>query len=198
MITGVQVCAALYPAVAEAAHLLGAAAVGLVDLGEGAALELDRVGITYSNGQRLGDPRAPVQLAASLVGARPVPDLALPRVVTRVALGGGPAGRLLDALTAAVQQVPAGALPVVTSTWALSRLRAHDRGRVLALPVGRPVAVVTVEGVGVATEVPTLGDRPASGHSTIGVAVLDGDDRRVDAVGRCWARGRWVSWLGPP
>ena len=48
----------LYPAVAEAARRVGATAVGLVDVGCSAGLNLhvDRVGIAYSNGQSLGDP----------------------------------------------------------------------------------------------------------------------------------------------
>src|SRR4051794_9756287 len=63
-------CAVLYPAIAEAAHRVGADAVGLIDVGCSAALNLnvDRVGITYSNGQSLGDRSAPVQFSASLVG----------------------------------------------------------------------------------------------------------------------------------
>jgi len=52
-----------------------------------------------------------------------------------------------------------------------------------------------VEGVGVAPSVPTLGDRPASGHSIIGVALLGRPALPAEAVGRCWSRGRFVSWL---
>src|SRR3712207_6923975 len=41
----------------EAAHRVGANALGLIDIGCSAGLDLnvDRVGITYSNGQSLGD-----------------------------------------------------------------------------------------------------------------------------------------------
>jgi hypothetical protein len=48
-------CAVLYPAIAEAARRAGANAVGLIDVGCSAGLNLnvDRVGITYSNGQAL-------------------------------------------------------------------------------------------------------------------------------------------------
>ncbi len=44
-------CAVLYPAIAEAARRVGANAVGLIDVGCSAGLDLDvdRVGITYSN-----------------------------------------------------------------------------------------------------------------------------------------------------
>jgi hypothetical protein len=95
--------------------------------------------------------------------------------------------------------VPAGALPVVTTTWALARLPPEGRRRFLSrleqAAADRPVAWVSVEGVGVAPGVPTLGDRPASGHSTVGVTVLDGTARHAEAVGRCWSRGRWLSWL---
>jgi hypothetical protein len=54
-------CAVLYPAIAEAARRVGANAVGLIDVGCSAGLNLnvDRVGITYSNGQSLGDPSSP-------------------------------------------------------------------------------------------------------------------------------------------
>ena len=50
-------CAVLYPAIAEAAHRVGANAVGLIDVGCSAGLNLnvDRVGITYGNGRSLGD-----------------------------------------------------------------------------------------------------------------------------------------------
>src|SRR3984885_9578231 len=68
-------CAVLYPAIAEAARRAGAHAVGLIDVGCGAGLNLnvDRVGISYSNGQSLGDPSSPVQMSSSLVGDRPIP-----------------------------------------------------------------------------------------------------------------------------
>ena len=79
-------CAVLYPAIAEAAHRVGANAVGLIDVGGSAGLNLivDRVGITYSDGQSLGDPASPVQLSASIMGDRPIPARAMPEVVTRV------------------------------------------------------------------------------------------------------------------
>jgi hypothetical protein len=66
-------CAVLYPAVAEAARRVGAHAVGLIDLGcsAGFNLNVDRVGITYDNGQSLGAPSSPVRLSASIVGDRP-------------------------------------------------------------------------------------------------------------------------------
>jgi hypothetical protein len=60
------------------------------------------------------------------------------------------------------------------------------------------VAWVSAEGVGVAPSVPTLGDRHASGHSIVGLAVLDRSARRVEAIGRCWSRGRFLSWLAAP
>src|SRR4051812_25063728 len=46
-------CAVLYPAIAEAARRVGANAVGLIAPGGSAGVDLhvDRVGITYSNGQ---------------------------------------------------------------------------------------------------------------------------------------------------
>ncbi|OLZ62483.1 hypothetical protein AV521_41655 [Streptomyces sp. IMTB 2501] len=79
-------CAVLYPAVAEAARRVGAHTVGLIDVGCSAGLNLnvDRVGITYSNGQALGDPSSPVQLSSSIAGDRPVPTRAMPEVVARV------------------------------------------------------------------------------------------------------------------
>jgi len=83
--------AVLYPAIAEAARRAGANAVGLIDVGCSAGLNLnvDRVGITYSNGQShnkqaLGDPSSPVQLSCSIVGDRPIPTRAMPEVVARV------------------------------------------------------------------------------------------------------------------
>src|SRR4051812_25808859 len=78
--------AVLYPAVAEAARRAGANRVGLIDLGCSAGLNLnvDRVGITYSNGQSLGDPSSPVQVSSSIVGDRPIPTRGMPEVVARV------------------------------------------------------------------------------------------------------------------
>ena len=52
-----------------------------------------------------------------------------------------------------------------------------------------------MEGVGVAPAVPTFGDRPASGHSIIGLAMFGHSELRAEAVGRCWSRGRLLAWL---
>ena len=61
----------LYPAVAEAAHRAGADAVGLIDVGgPGPNLQLDRVGIAYGAGLRLGDDSAQDQVSVSVVGGR--------------------------------------------------------------------------------------------------------------------------------
>ena len=155
-------CAVLYPAIAEAARRVGSDAIGLIDVGGSTALDVDRVGITYSNGQSLGDPSAPVQLSSSVVGDRPIPTRALPEIVVRS--GVDP----LD-VPAAFAEVPADALPVVTTTWALSQLPLEGRLRFLQgldeAATGRTVAWVSLEGVGVAPAIPTLGDRRASGCS---------------------------------
>ncbi len=115
-------------------------------------------------------------------------------------------GDPIDLLPAAVARVPADALPVVLTTWALARYPVGERAR-FADRLGeaaseRAVAWVSVEGVGVAPGVPTLGDRPASGHSIIGLtlpgAVLSEAEpsRAVPvALGRCWLRGRMLEWL---
>jgi len=236
-------CAVLYPAIAEAAGRLGADAVGLIDVAGSAGLNLsvDRVGITYSNGQALGDPSSPVQLSSSVVGDRPIPARAMPEVAARVAVGRDPVdmtdpddarwlracvapdqperaarleaeialaaadppqllrGDAVGLLPGALARVPAGALPVVITTWALSRFPPAGRLRFLdrleEAGAGRPVAWVSVEGVGVAPAIPTLGDRPASGHSIIGLATLGQPPLRTEALGRCWSRGSFLSWL---
>ncbi len=243
---GTGPCTVLYPALAEAARRAGAGAVGLVDVGCAAGLRLhaDRVGIAYDDGRRLGDPSSPVQLSASVVGARPVPATALPAVVARVGVDRDPLdvtdaddarwlraclppdrpeqaarlaaelalaagdpplllrGDVVDVLPDALGRVPGDALPVVTTTWVLSGLsptgRERFRHRLEEAAAGRAVAWVSVEGVGVAPGVPTLGDRPASGHSTVGVTVSEGSARRTEVVGRCWSRGRTLSWLAGP
>jgi hypothetical protein len=235
--------AVLYPAIAEAARRVGADAVALIDVGcsAGLNLNLDRVGITYSNGQSLGDLASPVQRSSSIVGDRPIPTGAVPEVAARVGIDPDPidvtdaddarwlraclwpdrpeeaarleaemalaatAARVLlqgpavEVLPDAFTRVPADALPVVTTTWALSQLALESRARFLhrleEAAAGRAVAWVSVEGVGVAPTVPTLGDRHASGHSIIGLAVFDGSAIRVDALGRCWSRGRFLEWL---
>ncbi len=235
--------AMLYPAIAEAARRAGADAVGLIDVGCSAGLNLstDRVGITYDNGQTLGNPSSPVQLTASIVGGRPVPAGAIPEVVARVGIDLEPVdvtdpeearwlraclwpgqperaarleaelalavtapplllrGDAVEVLPDAFARVPAGALPVVTTTWALSRFPLESRLRFLhrldEAATGRAVAWVSAEGVGVAPAIPTFGDRRASGHSIIGLAVFGHSVLRAEAVGRCWSRGRMLAWL---
>jgi hypothetical protein len=185
--------AVLYPAIAEAARRAGAQAIGLIDVGReaGINLDVDRVGITYSDGRSLGDPSSPVQVSATLRGDQPVPTRAIPEVVARVGV--------LELLPDAFAQVPANALPIVITTWALSRLTLENRLRFLhrldAAATDRAVAWVSAEGVGVAPAIPTLGDRPAFGHSIIGLARFERSALRTEALGRCWSRGRWLSWL---
>jgi len=235
-------CAVLYPAIAEAARRVGAQAVGLIDVRGAAGLNLhvDRVGITYSNGQLLGDPSSPVQLSSSIVGDRPMPTRAMPKVVARVGVDLDPVdvtdaddarwlraclcpdqperaarldaemalaaadpplllhGNAVEVLPDAVARVPADALPVVTTTWALSQFPLESRLRFLHRldeAAGRAVAWVSAEGVGVAPAIPTLGDRRASGHSIIGLAVVDRSVLRAEAIGRCWSQGRLLAWL---
>jgi hypothetical protein len=236
-------CAVLYPAIAEAARRVGANAVGLIDVccSAGLNLNVDRVGITYSNGQSLGDPSSPVQLSSSIVGDRPIPTRAMPEVVARVGVDLDPVdvsdaddarwlraclwpdqpervamleaemalaatapplllrGDAIEVLPDAFARVPAGALPVVTTTWALSQYPLARRLRFLhrldEAAAGRAVAWVSAEGVGVAPTIPTLGDRRASGHSIIGLAVFDRSSLRAEAIGRCWSRGRLLAWL---
>jgi hypothetical protein len=236
-------CAVLYPAVAEAARRVGAEAVGLIDVACSAGLDLnvDRVGIAYSNGPSVGDPSSPVQLSCSVVGPRPVPSTALPEVVARIGVDLDPLdvtdpedarwlraclppdrperiarldaelalaaaapplllrGDPVDLLPDAIARVPAGALPVVTTTWALSQFSLERRLRFLhrldEAATDRAVAWVSVEGVGVAPAIPTMGDRRASGHSIIGLAVFGHSTLRTEAVGRCWSRGRLLAWL---
>jgi hypothetical protein len=235
--------AVLYPAIAEAARRAGADAVGLIDVGCSAGLNLttDRVGITYGNGPSLGDPSSPVQLSCSVVGGRPVPVRAMPEVVARVGVDLDPvdvtdadearwlraclppdqperaarleaelalaatapplllSGDAVEVLPGAFARVPAGALPVVTTTWALSRFPLESRLRFLhrldEAATGRAVAWVSAEGVGVAPAIPTFGDRRASGHSIIGLAVFGHSALRAEAIGRCWSRGRLLAWL---
>jgi hypothetical protein len=236
-------CAALYPVIAEAAHRAGADAIGLIDVGCSAGLNLnvDRVGIMYSNGQALGDPSSPAQMTARIVGSRSLPARAMPEVVARVGIDRDPVdvtdaddarwlracqwpdqpervarldaeialaakappallrGDAVELLLDAVARVPLDALPVVITTWALARFAPERRRRVLhrleEAGAGRPVAWVSAEGVGVAPAIPTLGDRPASGHSILGLALFDGSAPRPEAVGRCWSRGSVLAWL---
>jgi hypothetical protein len=236
-------CAVLYPAIAEAARRAGAKAVGLIDVGcsAGLSLNVDRVGIIYSNGQSLGDPSSPVQLSSSVVGDRSIPARAMPEVVARVGVDLNPVdvtdadsarwlraclwpdqpervarldaemalaatapplllrGDAVEMMPEAFARVPADALPVVITTWALSHFPLQNRLRFLhrldQAAAGRPVAWVSVEGVGVAPALPTLGDRHASGHSIIGLATFGGPALCAEAIGRCWSQGRLMAWL---
>jgi hypothetical protein len=108
-------------------------------------------------------------------------------------------GDAVDTLPDAFARVPADALPVVTTTWALARYPLESRLRFLhrldEAATGRVVAWVSAEGVGVAPTIPTLGDRRASGHSIIGLAVFDQSSMRAEAIGRCWSQGRLLAWL---
>ncbi|HET7014117.1 MAG TPA: DUF2332 domain-containing protein [Streptosporangiaceae bacterium] len=242
-------CPVLYPAIAEIARRVGATAVGLIDVGGSAGLNLnvDRVGIAYSNGQSLGDPSSPVQMSASIVKNLAVPTRAIPEVAVRVEVDPDPVdvtdpdqarwlraclppdqpdpsdqpdlaatleaelelaaadppvllqGDAVEMMPDAIARVPADALPIVTTTWALSQLSLESRLRFLhrldEAATNRPVAWVSVEGVGVAPAIPTFGDRRASGHSIIGLAVFGHSTLSVEAVGRCWLRGRMLAWL---
>ena len=235
--------AVLYPAIAEAARRAGANVVGLIDAGCSAGLNLnvDRVGITYSNGPSLGDPSSPVQVRSRIAHDRPVPTRALPEVVARIGVDLDPidvtdadaarwlraclppdqperiarldaelalaatapplllSGDAAELLPGAIARVPANALPVVTTTWALSRFSPETRNRFLGrleeAAAGRAVAWVSAEGVGVAPTIPTLGDRPASGHSIIGLALFGMSAQPSAAIGRCWSRGNVLAWL---
>jgi hypothetical protein len=236
-------CAVLYPAIAEAARRAGAEAVGLIDVGcsAGFNLSVDRVRISFSNGQSLGDPSSPVRMSCSVVGDRSIPARAMPEVVARIGVDADPfdvtdaddvrwlraclppdqpesvarleaeialaaavpplllKGDAVNVLPDAIAHVPADALPVVTTTWALSRFTLENRLRFLhrldQAAAGRAVAWVSAEGVGVAPAIPTLGDRRASGHSIIGLAVFERSALHAEAIGRCWSRGRFLAWL---
>ena len=125
-------------------------------------------------------------------------ELAVVAASAPVLLRGDPVELLPDALA----RVPAGALPVVTTTWALSQLPLEGRLRFLhrldETATHRPVAWVSAEGVGVAPAIPTLGDRRASGHSILGLGVFEHSRLRAEAIGRCWSRGRLLAWLAEP
>ncbi|GAB3253551.1 DUF2332 domain-containing protein [Arthrobacter pigmenti] len=235
--------AVLYPAIAEAARRTDARAVGLIDVGCSAGLNLnvDRVGIRYGNGQTLGSSSSPVQVTSSVVGGAAVPTRAMPEVTTRVGVDHDPVdvtnadearwlracvwpdqpdrttmleaemelaaadpplllqGDVVDVLPDAFAQVPSHALPIVTTTWTLSSLPLERRLRFVQrldeAAASRTVAWVSAEGVGVAPAIPTLGDRRASGHSILGLASFNQGTLHAEAVGRCWSRGRILSWL---
>lgn len=109
------------------------------------------------------------------------------------------AGNAIDVLPDAFARVPADALPVVTTTWALAYFSLEDRLRFLRRldeeAAKRPVAWVSGEGVGIAPAVPTLGDSRRAGHSLVGLAVGDGGVLRVDTLARCHPHGSWMEWL---
>lgn len=235
--------AVLYPAIAEVARRVGAGSVGLIDVGRPAGLNLtvDRVGISYSNGQTLGVAGSAVQVSASVVGEGLVPLRAMPEVAARVVVDVDPVdvtevdearwlracvppdqverlarleaelalagaappvlvrGGVVEVLPEAIASVPDDVLPVVITTWALSGLDLEGRLRFLQrldeAATRRPVAWVSVEGVGVAPGMPTFGDRRASGHSIVGLGVFEHASLHATGVGRCWLRGEMLAWL---
>jgi hypothetical protein len=236
-------CAVLYPAIAEAAARLGATQVGLIDVGCSAGLNLnvDRVGVTYSSGLRLGDSASPLQLTCEAVGERTVPERAMPEVVARIGVDLNPVdvtnaedarwlraclwpdqpervarlnaaielaataertlltGDALDVLPDAFARVPDGALPIVTTTWALSYFSLESRLRFLRrldeAASKRPIAWVSGEGVGIAPAVPTLGDSRLAAHSLVGLVTAEGAAVRAELIGRCHPHGNWLEWL---
>ena len=106
-------------------------------------------------------------------------------------------GDAIEVLPDAFAHVPAGTLPVVTTTWALSRFPLESRLRFLnrldEAATGRTVAWVSVKEVEDGQAIPTFGDRRASGHSIIGVALFESSrlcaPRPLAAAGRgaaCW------------
>jgi hypothetical protein len=112
-------------------------------------------------------------------------------------------GDAVEVLPGAIARVPADALPVVITTWALSQFPLESRLRFLhrldEAAARRAVAWVSAEGVGVALAIPTLGDRRASGHSIIGLAVSGGPALRAEAIGRCWSQAAfWRGWQTLP
>ncbi|HVV35517.1 MAG TPA: DUF2332 domain-containing protein [Acidimicrobiales bacterium] len=235
--------AVLYPAIGEAARRVGAARIGLIDVGcsAGLNLNLDRAGITYSDGTVLGDPASSLQLTCDVVGEGRVPAGAVPPVAARIgvdlnpvdaadpadarwlraclwpdqpervarldaaialAAGSPPTllqGDAVEVLPDAFARVPADALPVVTTTWALSYFSLESRLRFLRrldeAASTRTVAWVSAEGVGIAPAIPTRGDSRASAHSLVGLAVFGRDTLRAESVGRCHPHGRWLEWL---
>jgi hypothetical protein len=143
-------------------------------------------------------PPDQVERAARLEGELE-PATAAPPVLVR--------GEVVDVLPEAIASVPDVVLPVVITTWAWSGLDLEGRLRFLQrldeAATRRPIAWVSVEGVGVAPGIPTFGDRRASGHSIIGLSVFDHSSLHATAVGRCWLRGEMLAWLadaapGPP
>jgi hypothetical protein len=156
-------------------------------------VDLDPVDVTDADDARWlraclwpGQPERAARLEAEIALAASAPPLLLQ-------------GDAVEVLPDAFARVPSGALPVVTTTWALSHFPLESRLRFLhrldEAAAGRAVAWVSAEGVGVAPAIPTLGDRRASGHSIIGLAVLGQSALRAEAIGRCWSQGRLLAWL---
>ena len=156
-------------------------------------VDLDPVDVTDADSARWlracvwpDQPAEAARLDAEIALAATAPPTLLP-------------GDAVEVLPEALAQVPADALPVVTTTWALSRFPLENRLRFLQrldeAATDRPIAWVSVEGVGVAPAIPTFGDRRASGHSILGLAVFEHSALRAESIGRCWSRGRLLAWL---
>jgi Uncharacterized protein conserved in bacteria (DUF2332) len=90
---------------------------------------------------------------------------------------------------------PDALLQMTDSVVAIAVRRRTRLHRLDEAAAGRAVEWVSAEGVGVAPTIPTLGDRRASGHSIIGLAVFDRSALRAEAIGRCWSQGRLLAWL---
>ncbi|MET9272639.1 DUF2332 domain-containing protein [Kribbella sp. NPDC003557] len=131
-------------------------------------------------------------------GARLEAELALAAAAPPVLVR----GEVVEVLPEAIAAVPDGVLPVVITTWVLSGLDLEGRLRFLQrldeAATRRPVAWVSVEGVGVAPGIPTFGDRRASGHSILGLGVFNHSSFHATGIGRTWLRGEMLAWLTEP
>ncbi|MEU0336755.1 DUF2332 family protein [Streptomyces sp. NPDC006193] len=109
-------------------------------------------------------------------------------------------GDSVEALPQAFARVPADALlPVVTTTWALSRSRRRTGPPTLPAPPrrggGRPGGGVGVGGGGRRR----AGDTGTRRSPRLGPRHRSGGARRAglraEALGRCWSGGRPLAWL---
>jgi len=116
------------------------------------------------------------------------------------------AGDANDTLPGVLATLPAGAVPVVVTTWAFAYLQAEDRARFAATllreSAHRPLAWLSAEGRGTVelldnADAPPMPASEAPVPDLLGAVVFEGGRHHADVLGFVHPHGSWLTWCGP-